>query len=366
MTTLNLPAADERPAAYWENPDSGEIVPGPPDSPENHRMVVRASGLGQCTWELAALLQGHTPEPHPQAIQLAFLAGRIAEGVVLERLYGPELRWEPDENAAQAEGQLAVGRNRIVRFHPDGVATSHLDGVRRIIEVKALSRANFERARVHGVHSLGYGYDWQASVQMHALRLPLVYVLLEKPDGFNPEDPDLDALRGANLAMQYVDEPPRSRAEIVQRVKEIYDAAVGDDVVLSGRPCDRPDQWPCLFRSLRPEPEDALPAPPDSHVEEVELLIRRYLEGKATEERGKQQKEQARAALLEIADELGVRSGGLATSAGRVRISRSVTKRIDTKALAADGLLEKYQREGNERVTVTVEAPEPKGAEAAG
>ncbi len=358
---------DNRPAAYWEldgNIVQPDAVYGPGEFPG--LMVVRASALGRCQWELAAMLQGHTPEPVPPAIQLAFDAGHIIEPYVLERLYGPDLRWERDEGAAQAQGELVVGKGRVVRFHPDDVATSHLDGVKRIVEVKALSSANWQQARVKGPHSLGYGYDWQLSAQMIALRLPAVYVLLEKPDGFNPTAFDPDVLRKANLAMVYVDTPPHSRVEIVKRVAEIYEVAMGEDLATSGRPCDRPEQWPCAFRHLRPEPEgDTLPTVPDSQVDEFKVLVTRYQGANRIIKTQTEVRDQARAALLELAEEARLApadpkpgeptNGGMRNEHYRVRINRSVGSKIDKAAMKADGVLDKYQVVGNERTTVTVE-----------
>lgn len=356
---------DNRPAAYWEA--DGEVVIGPPmDDPSTYLMVVRASALGKCLWELAAMLQGHEPEPVPPAIMRAFTAGHVCEPYVLERLYGPDFKWVRDEGAAQAQGELAVGSGRVVRFHPDDVAVSHRDGVRRIVEVKALSRSNFERARSHGPHALGYGYDWQLSAQMHALKLPAVYLLLEKPDGFDPDNFDPDVLRKANLAMHFVDTPPHSRAEIVKRVKEIYDVAVGDDLMTSGRPCDNPAQWPCAFRHLRPEPEgDAIPDVPDTQADEFKVLVTRYMGAAKLEKNYKEQKEQARVALLDLAAEAGLApsdpepgsptNGGMRSEHYRVRINRSVGKKIDKAAMKADGVLDKYEVVGSERTTVTVE-----------
>ncbi len=345
---------DNRPAAYWEL--DGNIVDGPSYNADSESiMVVRASALGRCQWELAAMLQGHTPEPVPPAIQLAFDAGHIIEPYVLERLYGPDLRWERDEGAAQAQGELVVGKGRVVRFHPDDVATSHLDGVKRIVEVKALSSANWQQARVKGPHSLGYGYDWQLSAQMIALRLPAVYVLLEKPDGFNPTAFDPDVLRKANLAMVYVDTPPHSRVEIVKRVAEIYEVAMGEDLATSGRPCDRPEQWPCAFRHLRPEPEgDTLPTVPDSQVDEFKVLVTRYQGAARLIKTQTEVRDQARAALLELADEAGLERG-MRNEHYRVRIARSTPRTIDKAAMKADGVLDKYQVDGNPRTTVTVE-----------
>lgn len=350
MTATEHPG-DNRPSAYWEL--DGEIV-GIDLSPDA-TMVVRASALGKCLWELAAMLQGHKPESPPPVIQRAFDAGHVIEPYVLERIYGPDLKWVRDDDAAQVQGELVAGGGRVVRFHPDDVATSHRDGIRRIIEVKALSSDNFERARTHGLHSLNYGYDWQLSAQMYALRLPAVYIFLEKPDGFDPENFDPDDIRKANIAMQYVDAAPRSLGEIVRRVKEIHDVATGEDLSTSGRPCDNPKQWPCAFRHLRPEPEgDELPDVPDSQADEFKLLVTRYMGAARLEKNYAEQKAQARAALLDLASEAGL-DRGMRSQHYRVRISTSTRRKFDRAAATADGIdLSAYETESTS-TTVKVE-----------
>lgn len=341
---------DTRPSAYWEL--DGQVVP--PDQLEDAMaptMVVRAHALGRCQWDLAAHLQGHEAEEFPPAILRAFRAGHVAEPVVLERLYGAEMKWVRHEGAAQAQGELRCGGNRVVRYHPDDVAVSNLDGVLRIVEVKALSADNFRKAHIHGPHTLGYGYDWQLSAQMIALGLSAVYVLCEKPDGKDPFDPE--TYRNANLAMRYVDKPERSRAEIIRRVKEIYDVAVGEDLTTSGRPCDDPKQWPCPFRSIRPQPEgDVVPDVPDDRIADFRLLTKKYLAAKAKVDKASEDRDGVRDQLLALADELGMdRMGHDGT---KVTISRSTPVLVDRKKLEADGLLGNYSTLGQERVSVRV------------
>lgn len=324
---------DNRPPAYWEL--DGEIVPlGTPGA----IMVIRASALGHCIWELAACLQGHTPLEYPDTILRAFKEGHEAEPLILERLLGPEMKWARVEGAAQAEGELRVGPGRIIRFHPDDVAaSSHEPTVARLIEVKFLHQRTFEEIHKHGIMSPAstrYGYDWQLSSMMLGLKLPAVFVVGEKQRKATKAGAEPAPSTVGNLSMKYVDTPPHSLGEIVRRVKEVYDVAMGDDLAESDRPCDRPDQWPCLFRHLRPEPEggeeNALPEIPDDLHAEATRLLAGYVKFRDLESRAKKDKEAVRDAVKELL-------GNTAGKAGRFRyrLIPTTKKSLDRDAVSA-------------------------------
>jgi len=338
MTDLEL-AGDNRPPAYWEL--DGEIVPS---RTPGAIMVIRASALGHCIWELAACLQDYTPLPYPDTILRAFKEGHDAEPLILERLLGPEMKWTRVEGAAQAVGELRVGPNRIIRFHPDDVAaSSHEPTIPRLVEVKFLHPQTFEAIHKQGIMSPAatrYGYDWQLSSMMLGLRLPAVFVVGEKvrkatKAGAEPAPPTV-----GNLAMKYVETPPHSLGEIVRRVKEVYDVAVGDDLAESDRPCDRPDQWPCLFRHLRPEPEGGeennLPdIPPDLYAE-AERLLAGYVKFRALEAQAKKDKELLRDAVKGLL-------GDTAGKAGRLRYRLIPTTKKALNRAAVDEVLAEHE-----------------------
>lgn len=342
------------PAAYWE--DDGRLL------------VVRASALGHCIWELAALLQGHDPQDYPEAILEAFRQGHELEPVIIHKMI--QAGWKPFDpetgevgirSAAQRVGELKVGGllpKRIVRFHPDEVMVGPRDKTKAwLVEAKALSNDNWERARTKGVESLPYHYDWQLSAMMHSLKLPAVWALYNKDT--------------ENLALKYAEEPPIGLAAIVKRVKEVYDVATGPDLVQSGRPCDDPKQWPCLFSHLRPQPEESqLPFVPEHLAEEFKELTVRIQGARAIVETQRQIIETTRAQLLHLAKEAGldveaeVKPGekgirvGLRNDFYRVKVRIDPPrKKVDEGALADDGLLEKYKVDGDKtRTTVVVES----------
>src|SRR5690606_13617948 len=111
-----------------------------------------------------------------------FDAGTAAEPHILARL--EKLGWSLD-GTAQQEGELRILPGVIIRFHPDETGASPIDGVRRLVECKALSNSTFEQARRKGTGTL-FAYDWQLSIMMHALGLPAAWVGLRK----NPDDPE--------------------------------------------------------------------------------------------------------------------------------------------------------------------------------
>lgn len=217
-------------------------------------MVVRASSLGSCLWELGAIAQGRDPEPWPDNILRAFAEGSRRESEVLDRLTASG--WALEHDLTQAEGALRCGSKAIVRFHPDGVGYPNvMPTERHLIEVKCLHNQSWLKLRKNGLGGLTEQYRWQVSAMMVALGLPCVVVALNKG-----ETPDEDGNREPcehqnELHFEWLETPPVRHIDIIKRVKEIQALAAGEDIVYSGRPCEQPNQWPCRFQALRPEPE---------------------------------------------------------------------------------------------------------------
>lgn len=340
MSDLEL-AGDNRPAAYWEL--DGEIVDVWGAQDPDAIMVIRASALGHCVWELAAHLQGHEPLPYPDVILRAFQEGRDAEPAILGRLFGPEMKWSRVDGAAQAVGELKVGPGRVIRFHPDDVGvSSHEPDTPHLIEAKFLASQSFDDFHKHGAGSktvARYGYDWQLSAMMLGLKLPAVWLIGEKVRHAQAAGAEAPVEVG-NLAMRYVTKPPRSLAEIMRRAKEVYDLATGDDLASSDRPCDRPDQWPCLYRHLRPEPEGGeenhLPEIPEDLRGEAERLLSGYVRFRDLETKAKGDKEKLRDALKAL---LGDTAGTTGTHTYRLIPS---TKKVTDKE-GFEAVLKKHE-----------------------
>jgi len=178
---------------------------------------------------------------------------------------------------------------------------------------------------------------------MHALGLPAAWVGLRK----NPDDPeDFDG----ELHIEFVDTPPRSKAEILRRAKAVRDAYLhareGGEV-----PECEGDRYPCPFLHLRPEKEDTAEQAAGSEADLIDEWGRRYLKAHEEEMAAKEAKKEARAKLIEIA------GNRLAIRGHAIRFTRTIQKRAtyDTNAMQRDGVpIEKYRKVSeSERVTVT-------------
>lgn len=305
---------DDRPPAYWED----------------DLLVIRASAIGSCMWELVAHAQQKDAQPYPEFLLAAFARGNELEPIVIDRLR--KLGWKFDPQEAQAEGNLRVGANRVVRFHPDGVAVPATFNDKRLVEVKSAAHSQFEKGRRHGIEALFPEYPWQLSVMMHGLGLPAVWVLVDKETD--------------ELHMQWVDTPPVSLGEIVTRAKEVYEGSLGDDIVLTDRPCERPDQFPCRFIHLRPEPEREvreMEAITTEDLDAFETAAMLYAASRETEAQAKKDKEECRKALLEICQRYGDHADAdappmVASSLWRVAWNVSTRHSVDHKAMEKDGI----------------------------
>jgi len=317
--------SDNRPAAYLDD----------------DRIILRASSFGSaCIRDLVLHLLGeHEPLPVPADLQARFDAGTAAEPHILARVR--ELGWE-SKGLAQAEGELKVLPGVYVRFHPDEVMSVPTTSDTRLVECKALAESTFEQARTRGTGSLPFGYDWQLSVMMHALKLPAVWVGLKK----NPDDPEDWS---GELHLEFVDKPPRSLGEIVKRAKAVRDAylhaADGGEV-----PECEGDRYPCPFLYLRPEKEETIEESAGDEADEIDTWGARYEKAREVEAAAKKEKEEARDRLKEIAGaRLGVRGR-------RFRFVRTIQTRTsyDVNAMERDGItLAKYKKVSeSERCTV--------------
>jgi hypothetical protein len=151
-----------------------------------------------------------------------FAQGNVAEPLIVAELFrrGYDMAWTGDE---QQTVEMDCGPV-VIRCHPDGVIrfTSETD---RVMEIKAL-RPTFPRDF--------RPYLWQASIEMAATGLPLLWVY-----GRKDADGNVDL---ADLEMVAVDKPYFTPVEIKRRALAVY-RAVEKGLV---PPCDF-RQFPCGF-----------------------------------------------------------------------------------------------------------------------
>lgn len=303
--------SDNRPSAYLESAEDGVYI------------VLRASGLGGCMRDLVLHLLGNEPLATPDEVQARFDAGNRAEPHILRRCV-EEHGFRFVEGSSQREGEYVVIRSGEkpgvkVRFHPDGIAdVGEMLDRRVVVEAKALAESSYNQAVSKGTGSL-FGYDWQLSAMMHSANLPAVWVALLKN-----KDQDAEEWDGP-MHMEWVDVPPRSKAEFLKRAKMIRDA------YLSGEApeCDSPNQYPCPFLYLRPEREDTTEHEGDELVSvAIAQYAQQYDQWAAEEKIAKQNREKARDELLAILNG----RGGIRGNGWRVTQHERVYARFDRKA----------------------------------
>lgn len=335
MGSWDLPQGDNRPPAYHE----GDLL------------VVRASALGSCLWELIACAQGHEPSPPPERLQRAFDEGHAAEPVILARLEkdGWKLR------GAQKEGNLKVGRNRVVRYHLDSLGMSPSDSqTERVVEAKALSDSNWLQAQRNGIETL-YEYGLQMSTMQWGEGTngpkPGVWVALNKGGPIGDDGEHEDTPHKGELLIQFIDRPIHSLAEIVQRIRAVADGVAEGDVVMSGRPCDDPSQYPCRFLHLRPEEEPADKGPVTLDPEVWASLAADYDAQRVAEAKAKKAKERARDEMKRLAREAAGAGDGdptpeLISDEWEVVWEQGSRFSLDESAMAIDGInVGKYKTE---------------------
>lgn len=293
---------DDRPSAYYE----GDVL------------IIRASAIGtSCLWELVASAQGYEPTPVPENLQHAFDEGHRLEPVINDMLRdnGYMITGE------QAEGELVISPTLKIRYHPDGFITGGPKGNihTRILEDKTMADSSWQRAARGSVGDIFPEYNWQISVMMWAqvpvpahggypdpnrLFMPALWVAYNKGNSDGSPCPDQ-----GRLLYQTLDLPPIALHEIITKAQTIQALVEGEDILVSGRPCDDPSHYPCRFLHLRPEVEGAsvtidgedTVVIPEDEQEAIDLLIMQYVRYKGAMEEAKEKVDQAKEALIERA-----------------------------------------------------------------
>lgn len=268
----------------------------PPVYYEDNVLIIRASAIGtSCLWELVAAGQGYDQSPVPDTLQAAFDEGHRLEPIINEHLesMGYEITGHQDE------GHLVIAPNLVIRYHPDGFI-NWKDGL-RILEDKTMADSSWQRAVRGSVGDIFSEYNWQISVMMHAQQgMKAVWAAWNKGNSDGSPTPDKERIH-----FEPVDTPPISLTQIAEKAMLIRGLVEGEDIVVSGRPCDDPSHYPCRFLYLRPEAEtvnmDGVVEIPDSEQEEVDRLVREYLMFKGQMDEAKTKMDAAKTALIERA-----------------------------------------------------------------
>lgn len=136
------------------------------------RLGVSASGPGEMMlkrfqegndWEERVLLAGLEAAGFTRTVDLDYLEpyGRVVEGA----------------GGLQVETELAWS-NKVVRCHPDGIATKRNGLEKFVVEVKFLGEQMYRDITRDGKWPASY--EWQKAVEMLSTGLPLLYIIGEK------------------------------------------------------------------------------------------------------------------------------------------------------------------------------------------
>lgn len=152
--------------------------------------IYRASSFGSCIRSLTAARLGEPETPLGKSLQAAMDASSDAESVAvteLERQTGGTVIWQQKT----VELPVIYGSDGVrIRGHIDGLWQEEDD----IIEIKSLSKRNFDIYNTKGLPGLGWlgeKYRWQAGIYGHATQRNVRMVIFNKAFLENPE---LDSL----------------------------------------------------------------------------------------------------------------------------------------------------------------------------
>lgn len=214
---------------------------------EGDKWVLRASSLGNCFSHLVRCGLGYTPEPPPDFMLERFAEGDRAEPVILNWLNtkGGWAIWDAykmDQIAEQFGGSVAeregadpqleleipVGKNAVIRVHPDGIATCFMlsretqerwpnlqTGEEVVVEVKALGKDFLKKYKREGLNAFPY-YAYQVSIEMAATGLPCLFVVGEKDENGDVQED--------KIVWDLYREPPYTLPQLKVRVMKILAA----------------------------------------------------------------------------------------------------------------------------------------------
>ena len=340
--------SDNRPPVYWENTQHAR------------QLVIRASAIGHpCLWELTAAGQGMEMLPVTDVLQRAFDEGNTLEPVVIKRM-------EDEEQVVflskQMEGELRIRKDLVIRYHPDGitnygsgfwqrhreVATTDDPMLTRtlITEIKALTHSLWSKAVATSVGNTISEYPWQLSSMMWGegqrehngtlgLYVPAMWVAYNKgtPPVNDMGDRELCADEG-RIHYELVTEPPISLGDLAAKALQVYELVQGEDIEVTGRPCDSPTHFPCRYLYVRPEPEakvGILEADGDL-AGRVDQCAKDYLAAKGIIDEASERLARSKEELLQIA---GDKVRKIITDRFIVPVVHSSSPSIDYSAMSA-------------------------------
>lgn len=214
-------------------------------------IIYRASGIGGCIKSLIAARLDYDPMPVSEKMRALFRSGHEAEEEAVAWLEGQGVA----VLGRQSEARLPITGRVSVLGHIDGLVAGGRDSLdgplttvqggmearlphRWIAEIKSQSNAEWLKRKNGNRSRLQDRYDWQASMYMFALDLPLVWYW------WNRDAKQMDS--------ELVILPPVSMIAIRTRVLEVEHAARSGVV---SRSCDN-TMYPCPYFYLHDEEDE--------------------------------------------------------------------------------------------------------------
>lgn len=251
MTTTDFDPIFDRANVYED--DAGHVV-------------YRASSFGYCLGALVRARLGMTPAPPPDLMLERYQEGHDWEREVLAAGLGVDWVEVTTPSALKRFGQVVEGQNgerqveaelrwsdKILRVHPDAIVKRGNGGAMRVCEVKFLAGARvLEMAGATGDMRavLGDAYAWQASIEMLATGLPMLYIVGAKDIKTTADAREVVGI--ADVLVMEWDEPAFTFRDIKMRVAEVEGWASRGEFP----PCPIPFDWPCGFYADH-EPREA-------------------------------------------------------------------------------------------------------------
>lgn len=279
---------------------------------EGDRIVYRASSFGYCLGALVRSRMGMTASLPPEFMLEKFQEGHDWERRVLEAGLGVD--WteitdsrlerfgtivEGQNGERQVEAEMSWG-NKTVRVHPDAIVQHGADKHLRVCEVKFLGpdmyNAVVGRVEKDGMLGLGSGYAWQASIEMLATQLPMLYVIGQKAVD---SERKVTGLAGPPICYEWTD-PCYSFKDVKMRVAEV------EGWVSRGAlpPCVVPFDYPCGYWAEHP-----VEMKQEVTDEMLMYLVESYQRNASKGEAVATERDEIRKAIDARMGELGITSG---------------------------------------------------------
>ena len=278
---------------------------------EGDKIIYRASSLGSCPGALVRARLGVSGSAPSDMMQERFDEGTAWEERVLLAGLGVDFTRTVEQDHLALHGEVVQSEaglqietelawsNKVIRCHPDGIATKSTTLEKYVVEVKFLGEQMFNDITMRGVWPANY--QWQKAVEMLSTGLPLLYII-----GKKVVTEDADGNRVVELGEVWTEEvleSPFSLAEVKMRVLEIEGYVARGEMPA----CPVPLMYPCPYWADH-EPGAGADARVESDDEVLKAWIDVWRRAKEESDKAVEAVDFARKAVLEQMAELKLES----------------------------------------------------------